>query len=103
MQSKPTNVRKAIGVEDAQRAANLVRLKRIEGQIRGITQMVQEDRYCVDVLTQIAAAQQALRSVGRELLRHHLKHCVCHAAHQGSKALEAASDELIELLYKNAR
>lgn len=103
MKPKPTKVRKAIGVEEAQRAAAVARLKRIEGQVRGITQMVQDDRYCVDVLTQIAAAQQALRSVGRELLRRHLKHCVCHAAQEGPKALEAASDELIELLYKNAR
>lgn len=103
MKPKPTEVRKALGVEDAERSANVARLKRIEGQIRGITQMVQDDRYCVDVLTQLAAAQQALRSVGRELLRHHLKHCVSHAVHRGPAALEAASDELIELLYKNAR
>ncbi len=92
-----------MNVEPAERAANLARLKRIEGQIRGIAQMVENDRYCVDVLTQIAAAQQALRSVGRELLRHHLKHCVSHAAKRGDKALDQAGDELIELLYKNAR
>ncbi len=85
------------------RAANLARLKRIEGQIRGIAQMVESDRYCVDVLTQIAAAQSALRSVGRELLRHHLRHCVVDAAKRGGAELDAASDELIELLYKNAR
>lgn len=92
-----------MGVQADERAANLARLRRIEGQIRGIAQMVSEDRYCVDVLNQIAAAQQALRSVGKELLRHHLKHCVCHAARQGEQEMEAASDELIELLYKNAR
>lgn len=99
--SKPT--RTAIGVCPSQREANLARLKRIEGQVRGIAQMVENDRYCVDVLHQIAAAQQALRSVGRELLRHHLKHCVRDAAGKGDKALDAASDELIELMYKNAR
>lgn len=95
--------RVAMNVDPAERSANLARLRRIEGQIRGIAQMVEDDRYCVDVLTQIAAAQQALRSVGRELLRHHLKHCVSHAAKRGDKALEQAGDELIELLYKNAR
>lgn len=95
--------RTAHGVCPAEREANLARLKRIEGQVRGIAQMVEQDRYCVDVMTQIAAVQQALRGVGRELLRHHLKHCVSDAAKQGGKALDAASDELIELLYKNAR
>ena len=95
--------RTAVGVCESERAANLARLKRIEGQVRGIAQMVENDRYCVDVVRQIAAAQQALRSVGRELLRHHLKHCVRDAARKGDEALDAASDELIELLYKNAR
>ena len=57
----------------------------------------------LDVMTQIAAVQSALRAVGRELLRHHLQHCVVHAAHKGEEALSTASDELIELLYNNAR
>lgn len=96
-------IRHTSEVNSDHRAANLARLKRIEGQIRGIAQMVEDDRYCVDVLTQVAAAQQALRSVGRELLRHHLKHCVAKAAQKGDKALDQASDELIEMLYKNAR
>jgi len=95
--------RAAHGVQPANREANLARLKRIEGQIRGIAQMVEQDRYCVDVMTQIAAAQQALRGVGRELLRHHLQHCMADAAGKGEKALSAASEELIQLLYKNAR
>lgn len=95
--------RTASGVCPEDRAANLDRLKRVEGQIRGIAQMVEQDRYCVDVLTQIAAAQSALRSVGKQMLRHHLKHCVADAARKGKPDFEAASDELIELLYKNAR
>ena len=65
--------------------------------------MVEQDLYCVDVMTQIAAVRQALRSVGREVLRHHLKHCMAEAADKGDNALDAASNELIELLYKNAR
>jgi CsoR family transcriptional regulator, copper-sensing transcriptional repressor len=95
--------RKTHEVDHEARARNLTRLKRIEGQVRGIAQMVEDDRYCVDVLTQIAATQQALRAVGRELLRHHLKSCVAAAAAKGEAALDEASDELIELLYKNAR
>lgn len=102
MKSNSSN-RKASGVCAADRDANLARLKRIEGQIRGIAQMVEQDRYCVDVLTQIAAAQSALRAVGKQLLRHHLKHCVADAAKLGRAEFESASDELIELLYKNAR
>lgn len=88
---------------DPSRQANLARLKRIEGQVRGVAQMIEQDRYCVDVMHQIAAVQQALRSVGRELLRRHLKHCVARAAGQGPAELAEASDELIDLLYKNAR
>lgn len=95
--------RTAHGVCPVDREANLARLKRIEGQVRGIAQMVEQDRYCVDVMTQIAAVQQALRGVGRELLRHHLKHCMSDAAGNGEKALDSASEELIALLYKNAR
>lgn len=91
------------GVCPADREANLARLKRIEGQVRGIAQMVEHDRYCVDVMTQIAAVQQALRGVGREVLRHHLNHCMAEAAGKGEKVLDAVSDELIDLLYKNAR
>ncbi|MFG0284548.1 MAG: metal-sensitive transcriptional regulator [Phycisphaerales bacterium JB039] len=103
MGTKEPQPRHARDVAPDDRRQNLARLRRIEGQVRGIAQMVEDDRYCVDILTQIAAVQQALRGVGRELLRHHLKHCVHHAAHQGPEALDAASDELIELLYKNAR
>src|SRR5690606_34805739 len=95
--------RKTHDVDHEAKARNLARLKRIEGQVRGVAQMVEDDRYCVDVLTQIAATQQALRAVGRELLRHHLKSCVAAAAAKGQPTLDEASDELIELLYKNAR
>lgn len=94
---------KSAGACEHDRAKNLARLKRIEGQVRGIAQMVEDDRYCVDVLTQIAAVQSALRSVGKELLRHHLKHCVADAAKHGEEQFNSASDELIEMLYKNAR
>ncbi len=102
MGNKERNQKKA-GACDHDRTRNLARLKRIEGQVRGIAQMVEDDRYCVDVLTQIAAVQSALRAVGKELLRHHLKHCVADAARLGENEFNTASDELIEMLYKNAR
>lgn len=95
--------RKAIAVEGDIKSANLKRLRRIEGQIRGLHKMVEEDRYCADVLTQLSAVQEALRGVGRELMRNHLRHCATNAIHQGGENAEAMYDELIELMYKNAR
>src|SRR5262245_14390048 len=67
--------RKAALVDPEVKDRNLKRLRRIEGQIRGLQRMVEEDRYCADILTQISSVHEALRSVGRELVRNHLKHC----------------------------
>ena len=64
----------------------LKRLKRVEGQVRGIAGMVEADRYCIDVVTQIAAARAALRRVEEEVLRDHVAHCVEHAITSGDKA-----------------
>lgn len=64
----------------------LKRLKRVEGQVRGIAGMVEDDRYCIDVVTQIAAARAALRRVEEEILRDHVGHCVEHAIASGDKA-----------------
>ncbi|MBI1809597.1 MAG: metal-sensitive transcriptional regulator [Gemmatimonadetes bacterium] len=95
--------RKAHGVDATGKSRNLARLKRIEGQLRGIQKMVEEDRYCTDILTQISAAHEALRSVGRELMKNHLKHCAT-AALKGTEAqAEAMHEELLELMYKHAR
>ncbi len=96
-------VRKTAKVEPDLKASNLARLKRIEGQVRGIQKMVEEDRYCADVLTQISAVHEALRGVGRELLRHHLRHCVAQASKAGGDQAESAYDEVIDLMYKNTR
>ena len=85
------------------KAANLRRLRRIEGQIRGLHKMVEDDRYCPDIITQIASVQEALRGVGRQLLRNHLKHCATNAIKQGPKAAEATYDEVIALVYKHLR
>lgn len=62
------------------------RLNRIEGQIRGLAKMVGEDRYCIDIVTQISAVRAALRRVEEEILRDHVSHCVEHAIRSGDKA-----------------
>jgi len=81
----------------------LTRLRRIEGQVRGLQRMVEDDRYCPEIIAQIASVQQALRGVGRELLRQHLTHCVADAAAKGPGATEQAYDELLELIYRHLR
>jgi DNA-binding FrmR family transcriptional regulator len=95
--------RTAVGVDLGIKAANLARLRRIEGQVRGIHKMVEEDRYCADVLGQLSAIHEALRAVGRELIRNHLRHCATRAIHAGGPKAEAMYDELVDLFHKNAR
>ena len=62
------------------------RLNHIEGQVRGLAKMVDEDRYCIDIVTQISAVRSALRRVEEEILKDHVAHCVEHAIHSGDKA-----------------
>ena len=96
--------RKAVAVDPALKAANLKRLRRIEGQVRGLQKMVEADRYCADIMVQVSAVQEALRSVGRALMRNHLRHCAAQAiSHGTSEKAEAMYDELLELIYKHAR
>jgi DNA-binding FrmR family transcriptional regulator len=95
--------RKALAVDADLKERNTNRLKRIEGQVRGLQKMVEEDRYCADILTQVSSVQEALRSVARELMRNHLKHCATHAFKQGEAEAEAMYDELVELFHKHAR
>ena len=82
---------------------NLARLRRIEGQVRGLQKMVEDDRYCADILTQISSVHEALRSVGRELMRNHLKHCAASAIRSSDGEAEAMYDELVDLMYKHSR
>ena len=70
-----------------------VRLRRIEGQVRGLQRMVDEDAYCIDVLTQVAAVSKALQGVGLKLLEEHLRHCVASAQQSGDTE---RADQLIE-------
>lgn len=95
--------RKAVAVDADVRERNLKRLRRIEGQVRGLQKMVSEDRYCVDILTQISSVHEALRAVGRELMRNHLKHCATSAIRSDAASAEAMYDELVDLLYKHSR
>ena len=100
----PADGRKAVGVDPEIKASNLQRLSRIEGQLRGIQRMVEEDRYCADILMQVSSAQEALRAVARNLMRNHLAHCATHAIKSGSEEeKEAMYDELLNMIYKNAR
>jgi DNA-binding FrmR family transcriptional regulator len=65
--------------------------------------MVEEDRYCADILTQIASVHEALRAVGRELMRNHLKHCAASAIRSGNDDAEAMYDELVDMMYTHSR
>ncbi|HEX5633412.1 MAG TPA: metal-sensitive transcriptional regulator [Gemmatimonadales bacterium] len=82
----------------------LTRLRRIEGQVRGLQRMVDEERYCADVLTQVASVQEALRGVSRELLANHLRHCTTAALRSGDPAqAEAMYAELLDLMQRSGR
>ncbi len=96
--------RKAFGVDAKLKESNTKRLRRIEGQIRGLQKMVAEDRYCADVIVQIASVQEALRGVARNLMKNHLLHCTDHAISSGKPEESAAMyDELLELIYTHLR
>ena len=96
--------RRAVGVDAGVKERNLKRLRRIEGQVRGLQRMVEEDRYCADILTQISSVHEALRSVGRELMRNHLKHCAASAIRgDDAQAADQMYDELVDMMYKHMR
>ena len=96
--------RKAVAVDAEIKDANLKRLRRIEGQVRGLHRMVDEQSYCADIMVQISSVQEALRSVARELMRNHLKHCATQAMAKGSPEQAAAmSNEILDLMMKLSR
>ena len=95
--------RRAVGVDADAKVRNIKRLRRIEGQVRGVQKMVEEDRYCADVLTQISSVHEALRAVARELMRNHLKHCATAALTAGGTEADTMYDELVDLMYKHTR
>jgi len=97
------DVRHAVAVDPDAKARNVKRLRRIEGQVRGLQKMVEEDRWCADILTQISSVQEALRGVSRELMRNHLRHCAASAIAAGPGEADEVFDELVDLMYKHNR
>lgn len=87
----------------AQKTAHLNRLRRIEGQVRGIVRMVEQDQYCIDVLTQVCAASRALQSVALLLLDQHLHHCVRRATETGGDEADAKIREASEAIARLVR
>jgi CsoR family transcriptional regulator, copper-sensing transcriptional repressor len=88
----------------ASKTSVLKRLSRIEGQVRGLTRMVEEDRYCIDIVTQISAVRAALRKAEEEVLRDHIAHCVEHAIVSGDADEQRRKiAELMEVLGRAAR
>ena len=101
---RPGDGAHAVAVDPALKEAALLRLRRIEGQVRGLQRMVEEERYCADVLTQVSSVQEALRGVSRVLFRNHLAHCAASAIRSGNPGeADAMYDELVELVYRSAR
>jgi len=95
--------RTALAVDPDIKERNLKRLRRVEGQVRGLQKMVEDDRYCADIMTQISAVHEALRGVGLELMRNHLKHCAATAIRTGGADADAMYDELLDLMHKYNR
>ena len=96
--------RHAVAVDPEIKSSNLTRLRRIEGQVRGLQKMVEEERYCADILVQISSVQEALRAVGRQLMSNHLRHCASQALGKGNgNEREAMYEELLDLIYKHSR
>jgi CsoR family transcriptional regulator, copper-sensing transcriptional repressor len=94
----------ALRHDSAARDGLLLRLRRVEGQVRGVQKMVQEERYCPDVLTQMSAIHESLRAVERILMKNHLQHCTTEALRSGdAKKAQRTYDELTDLFYKHAR
>jgi len=86
----------------SEKESHLKRLRRVEGQVRGLQRMVEEDQYCIDILTQVSAATKALQSFSLELLEEHLAHCVVDAARKGGpeaqEKVREASDAIARLV-----
>ena len=94
---------KAVAVDATARQRNLMRLRRIEGQVRGLQKMVADGRYCADILTQVSSVHEALRGVSRELMRNHLKHCATTAIRAGDADANAMYDELVDMMHTHSR
>lgn len=94
---------RAAGVDAALKEANLRQLRRIEGQVRGIAAMVEGDRYCADIVTQVAAARESLSVVARNLVRNHLRHCAAGVMARDGAGREEMIEELLGMFGRLAR
>jgi len=102
--ARPGDGTHAVAVDPETKRGVLTRLRRIEGQIRGLQKMVEEERYCADVLMQVSSVQEALRGVSRSLLHNHLKHCATEAIRsEDPERSEAMYEELVELVFRSTR
>ena len=102
--ARPGGGTHAVAVDREVKRAVLTRLRRIEGQVRGLQKMVEEERYCADVLMQVSSVQEALRGVGRSLLQNHLKHCATQAIRSGDPTqADAMYEELMDLMSRSFR
>jgi DNA-binding FrmR family transcriptional regulator len=102
--ARPGDGTHAVAVDPEIKRAVQTRLRRIEGQIRGLQKMVDDERYCADVLTQVSSVQEALRGVSRSLLHNHLKHCAAEAIRSAEAGrADAMYEELVDLVFKSSR
>ena len=101
--ARDSGLARAVGVDPAIKDANLVQLRRIEGQVRGIASMIAEERYCADIITQVAAVRESLHTVARNLMRNHLRHCAAAAMRSDGPERDQMIDELLNLAGKLAR
>lgn len=101
--SDPSNADAPGYVESGSKARQVTRLRKIEGQIRGIERMVAQDRYCIDILTQISAATRALQSLSLTLLEDHMNHCMVTAARQSDEAAAAKVAEATKAIERLIR
>lgn len=93
-----------MAIQNQEKEDVLRRLNRIEGQVKGIKRLVEADTYCVDVMNQVSAVHEALRSVGKMLMRNHLQHCVTDALREGDEGkAEKTYQEMMDLIYKFAK
>lgn len=91
-------------ISPERRKACLLRLARIEGQVKGLARMIEEDRLCIDILTQVSSVQEALRGVGKIMLRNYLENCATDAIRSGETSrAERTYGELMDAIYKFAR
>ena len=99
---RPGDGTHAVAVDEEIKRAVLTRLRRIVGQVRGLQKMVEDERYCADVLMQVSSVQEALRGVSRSLLRNHLRHCASQALRSPTPGeSDAMIEELVDLVFRS--